>query len=975
MPTGTNSGDATTAASELVPSTWLGWASRHKDLLAILFLALLALVPRLYRIGSAPEGLNADELFNAVDALSLGPGSWQIYFEGNFGREALFLYLMAIPLKLFGQEIWALRLPAVILGTGSVLLAYLVGKQAFNRRVGFIAGAVMAVSLWPIMQSRWGLRAVSLTFFTALTVYLFSRVIYQEKTRLFGWIAAGIALGLTMYTYIPARLFPLVIVAWLVWFSILKKDWLRRHWSKILLSFAVAFLVFAPFGIYMIRYPDKVNQRVGGLWDSVSTKVDEDPATVLERAASVPLMFTFSGDTEGRYHVPDRPVFDPLTGLFFYLGVAASLWLAFKKGGDPARRSAYGLMFLWIGAMLAANLVVGANTSFLRGAGAIIPIYLLTGIGIDFLFASLRHRWPERARLWNWSLVGLVGIGLLATLALSWQTYFSTWLNLPDARDAWHADLGLAGRYLSDNPPGPGEQLFFAYDYVLDATPQVFKYNSENAVFWFENQNSFAWRPGAAESTYITSASRPVNSAVIDRLANLSDAERVDFSNGDPALNIYRIDPSQIEWEPAVPFGKEFYDGPRLLGFDIPDETFRGDSISLTTHWEVPADREGLPNRLAFIQVRLRDAGGNVWSQAESLLGYPQSGWKEGDRFIQSLELEIPRGMPPGPAFFSFGMRDWDGTEYTVQEISPDGEETSAEPAGPLIVRSRPAEEITIDESAPVFDGRLALLDSRFSTLVAPGLPLDLSLDWLALVDLEVDYEVQIQLFSPGSNNPVLEQRFTLWPESYPPSEWGAGEQVTTFHRFDIPLEVETIEDPALRIQLFEPGMTEPAAVDQGDDILADLTWSLRDHVFETPEIENPLNASFGDSIELLGYALDATGSHPGGEVLLTLYWRAVHTPEKAYTVFNHLVGPDGQFQGQFDSPPVGDAWMTSTWQPGEVITDQRVIPIRADAPGGLVKIIIGLYTADGVERLPIFLDGVEQPGDQLELVEILIDR
>jgi len=63
--------------------------------------------------------------------------------------------------------------------------------------------------------------------------------------------------------------------------------------------------------------------------------------------------------------------------------------------------------------------------------------------------------------------------------------------------------------------------------------------------------------------------------------------------------------------------------------------------------------------------------------------------------------------------------------------------------------------------------------------------------------------------------------------------------------------------------------------MDQGEDILAELTWSLRDHVFKIPDIENPLSAAFGDSIELLGYDLDTAGSHPGGEVLLTLFWRA----------------------------------------------------------------------------------------------------
>ncbi|HET6444475.1 MAG TPA: glycosyltransferase family 39 protein, partial [candidate division Zixibacteria bacterium] len=314
-------------------SKFLPWAKKHQDLIALLFLTVLALIPRLYRLSSAPPGLNADELFNAVDAISLGPGNWQIYFEGNFGRESLFLYLMAIPLKLFGQEIWALRLPAVLLGTGTVLLAYLIGKQAFNRRIGFIAGALIAVSLWPIMQSRWGLRAVSLTFFTALTVYLYGRLLNHEGRGIGGWLAAGFALGLTMYTYIPARLFPLVIAGWLLWLSILDTGWLRRQWPKIVLSLGVALLVFAPFGLYMIRYPDKFDQRVSGLWETVENKLEGDPDSLLERVVSVPLMFTFQGDTEGRYHVPERPVFDPLTSLFFYLGVGVSLWLAFRKGG------------------------------------------------------------------------------------------------------------------------------------------------------------------------------------------------------------------------------------------------------------------------------------------------------------------------------------------------------------------------------------------------------------------------------------------------------------------------------------------------------------------------------------------------------------------------------------------------------------------------------------------------------------------
>ena len=954
-------------------SKFLPWAKKHQDLIALLFLTVLALIPRLYRLSSAPPGLNADELFNAVDAISLGPGNWQIYFEGNFGRESLFLYLMAIPLKLFGQEIWALRLPAVLLGTGTVLLAYLIGKQAFNRRIGFIAGALIAVSLWPIMQSRWGLRAVSLTFFTALTVYLYGRLLNHEGRGIGGWLAAGFALGLTMYTYIPARLFPLVIAGWLLWLSILDTGWLRRQWPKIVLSLGVALLVFAPFGLYMIRYPDKFDQRVSGLWETVENKLEGDPDSLLERVVSVPLMFTFQGDTEGRYHVPERPVFDPLTSLFFYLGVGVSLWLAFRKGGDPTLRAGYGLLPLWTLVMLAPNFITGANTSFLRGAGAIVPIYLLTAIGVDFVYTSLLRHWPERSVLWRWSLAGFVALGLLVTLVDSWRTYFETWINNPTAREAWHADLGLIGRYLDQNPPAKGEQIFIAYDYVLDASPQVFAYNSDEAATWFDYQNTFAWRPGATKGLYITSVDKLVDALALERLASQAEIEEVAFENGDPALTVYRVDPEDIDWSPENSHVLDFQDGPRLIGYDILDTLFRGDTVNLSLHWEVPGDRQGLPNRLAFIQARLEDASGNVWSQAENLLGYPQSGWQEGDRFVQFLDLEIPDGMPPGPAFFGFGIRDWESGPYRVQTSPAGGPDTASPLAGPLIVRSKPVSDFVLDADAVVFDDSLALLGSSFSTLIAPGLPLDLSLDWLALEDLAEDYQVQLQITGPDSSVVVHEQRFPMWPGTYPPSEWGAGERVTTFHRMEVPVDIETIDNPNLRVQILKPGESNSVSMTQGANTLAQMTWSLREHDFELPQITHPVSARFGESIELIGYDLDESDSQPGGELRLTLYWRALDTPSDGYTVFNHLVGSDGQFQGQLDSPPIGEAWLTASWLPGEVIVDERIIPIHPDAPGGLTRLVVGLYTAGDLVRLPVYLDGTPQQGDQLELTEVLV--
>ena len=85
------------------------------DWLLVGIIVAVALFLRLYRLASAPPGLSGDELFNAIDAQLIGRGNWPVFFEGNYGREALFFYLMAAALNLLGNTLLAVRLPAVLL--------------------------------------------------------------------------------------------------------------------------------------------------------------------------------------------------------------------------------------------------------------------------------------------------------------------------------------------------------------------------------------------------------------------------------------------------------------------------------------------------------------------------------------------------------------------------------------------------------------------------------------------------------------------------------------------------------------------------------------------------------------------------------------------------------------------------------------------------------------------------------------------
>jgi 4-amino-4-deoxy-L-arabinose transferase-like glycosyltransferase len=933
----------------------------HAWLLPLLIFLLGASL-RFYRLGAIPGGLNGDELFNAIDALRIGGGNWPVFFAGNNGRESLFLYLMAASLRLLGQNIFAMRLPAALLGSALVPLTYLLGRDLFNRRVGLVGAALVAVSLWPVMESRWALRAVSLTFFTALTLYFAQRAFARKQAR--DWLWSGLFLGLTLYTYIPARIFPLVILGWLGWLFFTRREELRPQWRAIGASWLIGIAVFAPFARYIWLYPEKVNQRIGTLNVGLDAALAERSLTpLLPSIWGVLRMFSFTGDKEWRYHLSGQPVFDPVTSLFFYLGLGIAVWLAFSMKRSAGRSHAYALLLLWAGAMLGPNAILEANSSFLRAAGAIVPIYLLTALGFDWSAAWVQKRW---GRVRPATVAVFVAAGILLLTVRTSYDYFVIWNNQEDVRRIYQVDLGSIGRYLEDNTAPADTRVFIGEEYVLDLAPQTLAYHTEQPVDWFHAASSFAL--GNPQDTGEYWYLLPVNDrfgAEVTAVLDLPQyATPITFSNGDTAFTLYRLPAAATAWSPQYELIADYRDGPQLIGYDLPDELTRGETIPLLLHWRIPPDRAGLPNFPLYIQAQLLDGQGNLWQQESSLLGYPQDSWREGDRFIQVLSLEIPDGIPAGSVTFRVNIHDAEGT---LVEMTGANETTA------VAVRSQLRTDYTPGPDTLVFADTVALDGALYSSLIAPGLGVDIALDWIALQPPPADYAVQFSLHLPGEGEPFLTQTSPIWPDVYPPSSWQAGEQVRSLHRLQIPLDIPTAANPLLRVQLVAPsGAALP--VTGGDTLLGELTLDLRERMYEIPPIAQPLAAQIGEDIRLLGYDLDVADGRAGSELRLTLYWQAIATPPDSYTVFNQLIGADGQIYGQFDSPPQGAAWLTATWLPGEVVVEERLIPIWADAPAGSYQLAVGLYSAaDGV-RLPVTVDGVSQPGDQLIVTDVTVE-
>ncbi|HFD39149.1 MAG TPA: hypothetical protein ENJ31_04785 [Anaerolineae bacterium] len=259
------------------------------------------------------------------------------------------------------------------------------------------------------------------------------------------------------------------------------------------------------------------------------------------------------------------------------------------------------------------------------------------------------------------------------------------------------------------------------------------------------------------------------------------------------------------------------------------------------------------------------------------------------------------------------------------------------------------------------FDEALRLTGFGLSaTQPSPGQEIEITLGWQALAQAEPEYTVALHLVTPdatgvtgggiaGLDEPLLGGFYqpTLWPE---------GRTMTDRHRLALPADL-----PPGRYRLDlglypsdQPGALLPVA---GWDRLLLAALTVGD-LPALPPPAHPTDFTFGDSasgdqFRLLGYNLQPATCNPQPATCnLSLYWQALAPADRDYTVFVHLLGPQGSIVAQDDAPPGDPFFPTTTWLPGDVVLDEHTLSLPADAPPGEYTLRVGLYHQPSGERL-----------------------
>ncbi|MCP5100658.1 MAG: hypothetical protein GY943_34350, partial [Chloroflexi bacterium] len=195
---------------------WRSWIWQHKWVLLIL---LTAVSLRLFQITQTPPGLTHDEADHGITAWDIVQGEHSLYFSVGYGREPLYDYAMAVAMTLLGPSYLAGRLTAVFFSLIAIVGLYAWARRAFDQPTALMAAAGLAVGFWGVMAARQSLRSITLpALFVGAICFYWKGINNQQSTvnkkkltidnyqlSIVNFLSAGVLLGLSFYTYIPAR--------------------------------------------------------------------------------------------------------------------------------------------------------------------------------------------------------------------------------------------------------------------------------------------------------------------------------------------------------------------------------------------------------------------------------------------------------------------------------------------------------------------------------------------------------------------------------------------------------------------------------------------------------------------------------------------------------------------------------------------------------------------------------------------------
>jgi 4-amino-4-deoxy-L-arabinose transferase-like glycosyltransferase len=635
--------------------------SEQSKIALLLLIILVAAFYRLYRITDLPPGDDHDPACYGLDALSILRGNHAVFFPSNFGREALFSYLVAFCFAVFGAHPYVIHMTAAFVGIVSVPALYCAAEELFAGELdsleqwgGLLAALVLAISYWHLNWSRFGVRAILVPFFASMVFYFLW--LGLRKASRWAFVVCGLVLGLSMYTYQAARLFPLLVV---IGFG--SNFWQRRAFTRsslanLILVAGVALLAFAPLGHYFLTHPGSFSQRIEQTVISTSGDALDNLYALVDQMIKALSSLHVLGESVAHHStLPGRPALGYFFSMLFVIGLVTSLF--------RIRQPRYFFLLAWWGLMLLPAFAA-QGLAAKRALGALPAVALLVAVGTLAPWQALRRaNWQPAFSKTGRALWGaFILAGFISSGVATFRDYFVSWASNPDLFTYFEVGVSAIGAYIKTLPPG---ELV----YVSPDPPQHpgIQFNSglRDGVRGYNGRVCLVMpAQSSAGTTFIIAPGKDKHS--LDLLQRYLPQGKIvaegPLHYNQPYFLAYHVPAGAIaRLEPVYPVQVDFGTQIQLVGYDLDLLTYRpGETIHLNVYYQ--ALQPMMTNYTVFTHLLgpyNPNTQGPLWSQDDSEPcrgGYATSLWAMDEIVADRFELPIPIDAPPGEYELTMGF-------------------------------------------------------------------------------------------------------------------------------------------------------------------------------------------------------------------------------------------------------------------------------------------------------------------------------
>ncbi|MEZ4557664.1 MAG: phospholipid carrier-dependent glycosyltransferase [Caldilineaceae bacterium] len=932
------------------------------DWIILAAVTAVAAALRFYQLGDLPPGFQFDEAFNAIDAQQVLAGNFPLFLPANGGREVLYTYWQAALGALFGLNVYTLRLASALAGTLTVPATYVTLRMMLRqdrRGVAAFTALVLAVSLWHVQFSRYGIRVITMPLILCGVFGLFwlGGHASTRTKRTLAYVLSGVLVGITPWTHPTGRFVPFILLFYVVWLMLRVPA--ERRWGRdslaagLLITGATAFVVFLPLGLEFVRHPEFFfghASEVSVFADRVSG--GSPTAHFLDNVLHVVGMFSFYGDLDWTHNLAGRPVFDWFMALPFYGGFVLLVWRLTQP--DDEDFAALSLLTLWALVMLLPTLLSEAAPNYSRALPALPALFVPAGLGLTWLAG---RRAPVR-----WLGPAAVAVILVASAASTVRDYFGRFAADAAVYYTYDADKLDALNYLAGLTD---ENKVYLSQLWGERHATVYYLRGRAGIESFDAADTLVLPPPGLGAVYGFPSEQHERAEQIQAL--WPDATLTDLTDpyGNHLITVVQVPAaSAAVWPasltPTATTQASWLDAPTLLG--LRDE---GDG-TLRLFWR--SDAPTYRDLTTF--VHLIDQDGARIGQVDKLPGngsFRTPYWTPGERVIDTYVPAVTDPCAGGEeARVVVGWYQYLADNMRMPRTDAPGDTALA---GTMTVppRAYSRAELTPPNvlDAPVADGlTLAGFDSAAAA-------------WEPAARLRLDLYWQRDPRQAGTDDwsgieLALRQGETLIPLAdgviAPDGQWDDGEVLCRRVRTSLPADIAPSTYDLVVVDRGADGMGAPVPL-----TAVEVEPSTR--VFALPATTNPVAYSFGNAdagdgsgqVDLRGYDVVRTAD----ALEVTLLWQAQVTPQIPYKVFVHLLNADGELVAQSDAEPAG-GYTTTAWLPGEVVADTHRIslpPVAAEQP---LTLAVGLYDpAGGARAVAVDDAGARQPDDAVRLGEV----